>query len=423
MADVKESRDLEKRLIGTLVNNPDSIRSVADVIGEKKILSQNFQRIYEHIISLWEKKSAIDWIIVASGLGEEDNSFLTESIVYNEPYAVQAYAALLSEDYIRRSLDNFGKEASYRASKTKDDAFELLDWAESKIFKMSASLTRKNFVSADDASNNAVRAIEAMALGGFSGPTTGNWQVDEILGGFQPGELTILAGRPSNGKTAYGVSIGDHNARLGKSVGIFSLEMSINQLIYRQIAQRTRINGQRISFGRVTNEELDRIREEREIIATLPLYYDDCGGISIGELKSKIRRLRHERGVELVVIDYLQLISGNRKDSREQEISSISRTLKGIAKDLGIPILCLSQLSRAIDSRIDKRPILSDLRESGAIEQDADNVLFVHSPSLGDEYRDIIIAKHRNGAIGEARLYFRGDFNEFRDYYPNPVRG
>jgi replicative DNA helicase len=311
---------------------------------------------------------------------------------------------------------------SYRASKTKDDAFDLMDWSEGRIFGISRSLTRKNFASSEDATNDAVKSIENMARGGFTGPLTGNWQVDDILGGFQPGELTILAGRPSNGKTAYGVKVGNYNASKGRPVGIFSLEMSINQLIYRQISFLTRINGQRIAFGKVTNDELNRIREEADRIKSLPLYYDDCGGISIGELKSKIRRLRHERGVELIVIDYLQLISGNRKDSREQEISSISRTLKGTAKDLGIPILCLSQLSRAIDTRIDKRPILSDLRESGAIEQDADNVLFVHSPSLADDYRDIIVSKHRNGPVGEARLHFRGDINEFRDYVTNPLR-
>ena len=413
-----EERELEARLIGGLLADPEKIPQIIEIIGDKRLFWAPHQKIYDCMVNLVNRKSEVNSIIVSSDLPDDaSREALINCLGYDDWNSTPAYARILVESHIRKSLYDFGKEASFRAGKSsnQEDAFELIDWAESRLFKIANSITRKNFVSSEVAVDDTIRYIISAAHSDYCGITTGFPSVDSLLGGIQSTDLAILAGRPSTGKSAFALEIALHEAALGTPVGFFTLEMSIPQLISRAISKATRIPAHRISLGRVSNEELVQIQNTKKTLSGLPIYWEDCPALSVSELRAKARRLKHERDIGLFIVDYLQLISGNRKDTREQEISSISRTLKGLAKELSTPVLCLSQLSRASEIRVDKKPVLSDLRDSGAIEQDADIVIFVHSSSLLDDWRDILISKHRNGPLGERRLRYIPEYTEFRE--------
>lgn len=408
----RDEEELSRRLIGTLVNDNTQIDMVSEVFGGETVFRGIYQKIYTRILRL-HPEGGFDWTVLLSGLDGKSRDVATECMVYAEFSATKAIATHLLELYTRRQISDFGKEAAFRAKDGDIDAHSLVDWAESRIFEIANITTRKNYVSVAEASSDAFRFISDTAVNGHPGGIhTWHPSLDGILGRMAPSNFVIVAGRPSCGKTATALDWSLENAKRGIGVGVFSLEMSLNELMIRCFSKMCHINSHRIALGKITNEEQRQIERATEELQSYPLYLEDCSGISASEVKSKARRLKHEKDVGLVVLDYIQLVSGGRQSSREQEISLISRTLKQTAKEIQTPVVALSQLSRAVEIR-GGRPQLSDLRDSGSLEQDADTVILISSRHNTDETRIFDVAKHRNGPIGETVLTFRPEFNEF----------
>jgi replicative DNA helicase len=412
-----DTTEVSRQLISALLNYPETIPDVVGIIGEKKVLKHQFHLIYTKIVDLWEKKDHVDSFTVGSGLDKKLYDLVVDTSLVNvSPHSAGTYARILVEAYIRNSIEAYGKELTFLAKSPENDTFELLESAERNIFKLSASMMRKNFATPVDVAQSTLAHI-LNRTSGADRPHTGFRTLDEILGGFNDSDVILLAARPSVGKTALAVDIGDNVARAGYPVGMFSLEMSAQQLVMRMVAKHTKISSHRMNLGIITDSELRSIEGFLEEYKKLPFFIDDTGGIHINELKAKARKLKFEANIGLLIIDYLQLITVSKKDSgtREQEVGSISRALKALAKELNIPILCLSQLSRAIEARDDKTPRLSDLRESGSLEQDSDIVMFIHSEGAQDGERKIFVAKHRNGPLGETLLDFESSFSRFKE--------
>jgi replicative DNA helicase len=416
---VNDTTEVAKQLICALLTYPDTIPEVAGVIGEKKVMRHNYQVVYSKIIDLWDKKEHVDSFTVAAGLDKKLYDFVLDISLLNvSPGSAGTYAKILVENYLRNAIATYGTEVVYMAKNSETDTFELLEACESKIFKISSSIMRKNFATPKDIAESTFLYIQDRSSGlgtkriqsGFSG-------LDRILGGFNETDFLLLAARPSVGKTALAIDIADNIVRDGFPVGVFSLEMSAKQLVMRTISKHTGISAHRMNLGIITDNELNEISYFLQQYQKLPVFIDDTGGIHINELKAKARRLKAEANIGLLVVDYLQLITVSKKDSgtREQEVGTISRALKALAKELNIPILCLSQLSRAIESRDDKTPRLSDLRESGSLEQDSDIVVFIHSEGAQDGERKILVAKHRNGPLGEVTLNFESSYSRFKE--------
>lgn len=412
-----DTTEVSRQLISALLNYPDTIPEVIGIIGEKRVLKHQYQIIYAKIVDLWEKREHVDSFTVGSGLDQKLYDAVVDiSLINVSPHSAGTYAKVLVEAYIRSTIGEYGKELTYLAKSPDNDTFELLETAESKIFKLSASMMRKNFATPQDVAQSTLSHI-LNRTSGADRPHSGFDTLDEILGGFNDSDLLLLAARPSAGKTALAVDIGDNVARAGYPVGMFSLEMSAQQLVMRMIAKHTQISSHRMNLGIIVDSELRTVEKFLEEYKKLPFYIDDTGGIHINELRAKARKLKFEANISLLIIDYLQLITVSKKDSgtREQEVGSISRALKALSKELNIPILCLSQLSRAIEAREDKTPRLSDLRESGSLEQDADIVIFIHSEGAQDGERKILVAKHRNGPLGETTLEFESSYSRFKE--------
>lgn len=408
--------DIQYQLLATLLVYPEHIQEAHEVIGDKRVFRHDLQLIYGKMVELWDKKEHIDSLIILNSVPQKLQPLVNELIgILPSPQSVSAYVRLLVEEFIKKSIGEFGTEIAYRAQKTDADAFELLEMTETRVFKLSSSVARKNFASPESAAKQAMDYIEKASLTGVSGLKTGIMSFDDLTGGFQDTDLIILAARPSVGKTAFAVDLADYIATTQGAVGFFSLEMSTRQLMTRLIAHHTGINGHKLRLGLLSQKELGLAKEVSLELAKTPIFIEDTGGIHIGELKAKARKIKLEKDIRVLMVDYLQLVTTGKKDSREQEVSSISRALKSLAKELNIPIICLSQLSRLIEQREEKLPRLSDLRESGAIEQDADIVMFIHSVGAQDDERKILIAKQRNGPTGEITLRFNAGCSKFTE--------
>jgi len=345
---------------------------------------------------------------------------------------VEYHARIVLERAILRKLISETNKISSRAFSPTEDAFDLLDDAEQAIFRISEWRLKKSFVSMDRALHSTLEMLESIhgKHEGVTGVPTGFRDLDTLTGGWQNSDLIIVAGRPSSGKTAFALSLAS-NAALHKSkpttIGIFSLEMSTNQLIMRLLCAEARVDAHAVRTGRLPDEEWTRLSLAAGRLAKARLFIDDSASLGILELRAKARRLRAEHNAGLIIVDYLQLMQGPRAaENREKEISAISRSLKALAKELNVPVIALSQLSRAVEGRTDKRPILSDLRESGAIEQDADVVMFVHRPEMYTDPKsnkaadvqgraEIIIGKQRNGPIDDVNLAFVHRYARFEN--------
>lgn len=398
--------EIQQRILASMVAYPEIIQSLVEVIGEKKVFLPKYQSVYDRLTGMYAVGDFIDLVTVTKKLPDFEKELYTIG-----PLATSQgndyYARILVDEYILRTLSEYSQEIIFRAKKQDVDAYDLLDQAQARMFKLSNVLIRKNFASSADVMRSVINRIKSTMQHGMMGVPTGYAALDRILGGMQNQDLCILAGRPSLGKTAMAVEIAIHSAKNEKRpTAIFSAEMSAEQLGMRIISHECKIDSHRINMSKIDDVEWREIQTMAGEVAKWPLFIEDSGGISATELRAKARRLKAEENIGLVIVDYLQLISGGKRDTREQEISHVSRTLKATAKELGIPVLCCSQLSRGIEQRADKKPVLSDLRESGAIEQDADIVIFVHSGRIDGDYRDILVAKHRNGPLGEVRLNF-----------------
>lgn len=414
--EISKLLELQERLLAGLIWHPDNIPTVQEIIGAKKVFRHDFQKIYDQIIELWQASKHVDVTTLSATLpkGLELRPWEWANIASGT--GLQTYAALLVEAHLKRKMSELAGEVVQRAGRDEVDAFELLEHFEGSLFKLGASVSRKNFVDSASVMEEALARIRTTVETGVIGVTTGFRTLDDVLGGYQDQELIIIAGRPSVGKTALALTSARKIVKLGIPVAFFSAEMGRTQLAIRLLAQETGLNGHRINVGLLNKDEVQLVEAAAMEMKKLPIFIEDSGGISVGELRAKARRLKLERNIQVIFVDYIQLISGGKRDTREQEVSYVSRTLKATAKELGVPVVALSQLSRLVEQRTDRTPILSDLRDSGALEQDADCVIFVSNlhPLIGAT-RTITVAKHRNGPTDEFSLGFEAERAEFLD--------
>ncbi len=434
--------DLEEVVLGAMMIDKRGVDEVIDILHPEVFYKPAHQIIFEAIHNLFKEGLPIDLLTVSERLKKEKSLDLAGGDFYliqlTQKVAssahIEFHARIVIQKYIQRSLIKISNEIIEESYDESTDVFDLLDTAESKLYEITQGNIKKSTVSAQDLVIEAKKKIEEIAnKDGTSGVPSGFTKLDKLTSGWQPSDLIIIAARPGMGKTAFSLSMArnitvQHNI----PVAFFSLEMSSIQLITRLISSETRLSSEKLRTGNLEKHEWEQLNVKVKDLEKAPLFIDDTPSLSIFDLRAKARRLASQHGIKLIMVDYLQLMTagGNNKGgNREQEISTISRNLKALAKELNIPVIALSQLSRAVETRGGtKRPLLSDLRESGAIEQDADIVSFIYRPEYYkiDEWDDddhgptegqgeFIVAKHRNGGLDEIRLKFLGHFGKFED--------
>ena len=429
--------ELEEAVLGALMLEGDSITTVQEFLTADAFYLDTHRIIYRAIEELCSENKPVDLLTVTEKLKRQKKlkevggapflAQLTQKVA--SAMNIEFHATIIAQKYVQRELIRASTEIQRRSYDESTDVTDLIDYAEAEIFKVSEGHIKRDIQSASLVFDKAMKAIEeAHAQGGtMNGVPTGFTRLDQLTLGWQPSDLIIIAARPSMGKTAFVLSMArnmaiDHE----KPVAFFSLEMSSVQLMMRLIVAESGLSSADVRSGKLTAEQWRHLEQTTRILPTI----DDTPALSIYELRSKARRLKAQHDIQIIIIDYLQLMTGNAdsRGNREQEVASISRGLKSIAKELNIPIIALSQLNRSIESRSGlKRPQLSDLRESGAIEQDADIVAFIHRPEYFGFTQDedgnptagmaeIILAKHRNGATDTVKLRFRKEQARFLDY-------
>jgi replicative DNA helicase len=418
----------------------DALLTVLDILKPSSFYKEAHKKIFEAILSLSNSEQAIDLLTVTeelrkrNALEEIGGPFYITQLTSKVASAahIEFHARIIAQKHIQRELIRISTEIQNRAFDDAIDVYDLLDFSERQLFEIAEGNIKKETLKLETVINMAIEQIKEAGKqeDGLSGVPSGFSGIDRITSGWQKSDLIIIAGRPSMGKTAFVLSMARNMAvDYNKSVAVFSLEMSSIQLVNRLIVSETELPSDKIKSGKLENYEWEQLDYKIKQLVDAPVFIDDTPAISIFELRAKARRLKAKNDIQLIVIDYLQLMTmgGDNRASREQEVSTISRSLKAIAKELNIPIIALSQLNRSVETRGgDKRPQLSDLRESGAIEQDADMVLFVHRPEYyridvdedGNSLKgiaEIIIAKHRNGAVGSVNLKFQSELAKFSD--------
>lgn len=431
------SIEAEQAVLGGLMLAPEAWDRVADKIGESDFYRRDHQLIFRAIRELNQRGMSADAVTLgewfeAQGLGElVGGSRYVIELANATPSAanIVAYAEIVREKSVLRQLIDAGGEIAGNAFQPDGRTVqELVETAERKIFEIAEARARgrQGFVPMHDAVKEAFRQLQDRYdnKGAVTGLPTGFVDLDHMTAGLQPGDLIILAARPSMGKTALALNIGEYAAlKTGKAVAVFSMEMSASQLAFRLISSLGRINQQNLRTGDLADEEWPRISSAIAMLKDSRIYIDDTPALSPLELRSRARRLKREQDLGLIIVDYLQLmqVPGNQ-ENRATEISEISRSLKALARELGVPLIALSQLNRSLEQRQDKRPVMADLRESGAIEQDADVILFIYRdeyyhPDSGEKGKaEVIIGKQRNGPTGKIDLAFLGQFTKFENY-------
>lgn len=433
--------ELEEVVLGALMLEKDAYMNVADILVPESFYDPVNAKIYDAISQLGLSQRPIDMMSVTeqlrvNGTLEEVGGAVHVTELTSRVYSaanVEYHAKIISQKYLARRLIKFASDIGTDAFDESNDVDDLLQQAEGKLFDISQTHMKRDVTQIDPVLNAALEQIHIAANSstGLSGLQTGYHDLDRMTSGWQPSDLIIIAARPAMGKTAFVLSMAKNMAiDYSIPVAIFTLEMANVQLMKRIISNVAELNGEKIKSGDLTEDEWDRVNSRVRTIFGAPLYLDETPGLSITELRTKARRLVREKGVKMIMIDYLQLMtaSGLKLGSREQEVSTISRNLKALAKELNIPIIALSQLNRSTETREDKRPVLSDLRESGAIEQDADIVCFIHRPEYytrssedanGNDIRglaELIVAKHRSGGVGDVKLRFISRYARFDNW-------
>lgn len=417
--------EAEKSVLGALLIDKDSIIKVVEFLKPHHFYKTAHERIFDAMLTLYEKRDPIDLITIPAQLkkmGEFENTggvaYLTE-LVNTVPTAsnVEYYAHMIKEHAIKRSILKAAGEIGEMVY-TEPNVDELLDRAEQVLFAVSKDSVHQDFVPVRDTLEVTFERLDELSKqkGAMRGVPTGLKTLDHMLSGLQKENLIILAARPSVGKSSLAVNIGQFAATTHKiGVGIFSLEMGRESIVDRMISVQGDIDNWRITTGNLEPEDFEKYGIAAGELAEAPIYIDDTPGIGVMEMRTKARRLQLEHELGLIIVDYLQLVRGRNLESRVQEVSEISQSLKNLARELKVPVLALSQLSRAVEQRgNDKRPQLSDLRDSGSIEQDADVVMFLYRPNEEDrENYKLLLAKHRNGPTGELDLFFKGDRTRF----------
>jgi replicative DNA helicase len=433
--------ELEERVLGALMLEKDAYMNVCEILVPDAFYDPRNRKIYQAISELGYNQRPIDMLTVTEQLRKDGTLnevggavFITEltSKVYSAAH-VEYHARIVAQKYLARRLITFATAIEENAFDEANDIDDLLQQAEGQLFEISQTQLKQEVTQVDPVLNLAIEQIQTAAntQTGLSGLQTGYTDLDKMTSGWQNSDLIIIAARPAMGKTAFVLSMA-RNMAVDYCIptAIFTLEMANVQLVKRIISNVAELEGEKIKSGNLSSEEWDRLNSRMRLLYGSPLYLDETPGLSITQLRTKARRLVREHGVKIIMIDYLQLMTaaGMKTGSREQEVSNISRSLKALAKELNIPIIALSQLNRSTETRDDKRPVLSDLRESGAIEQDADIVCFIHRPdyynksgvdSEGNDIRglsELIIAKHRSGAVGDVKLRFVSKYARFENW-------
>ena len=425
------SIEAEQSVIGAMLMNKDAILTASETLSREDFYAKQYGLLFEAMTGLYNEGKAVDVITLQDRLKEMDAppeicemDYLKE-VIGMVPLSpnVRQYADIVKGKSLMRRLIGINEEianACYNGNSPVDD---ILEETEKKVFDIVQKRNTGDFTPIRDVVLNALDQINKASQmnGNVTGLASGFTDLDSKTAGFQPSDLVLIAARPSMGKTAFVLNVAEHICfRLNKPAALFSLEMSKEQLVNRLLSLESRVNSQHIRTGELEDREWDGLMEGANIVASSRLIIDDTPSISISELRSKCRKYKLDHDIQIVIIDYLQLMQGSgRMDSRQQEISDISRALKSLARELGIPVIALSQLSRAVEKRDDHRPMLSDLRESGAIEQDADVVMFLyrddyyHHDSEKKGIAEVIIAKQRNGPIGTVELVWMEDYTKF----------
>jgi replicative DNA helicase len=429
--------DIEAAVLGAMLLDKEALAKAFEVIDAEAFYRPAHGLIFRAMVGLFERSEPVDLITLAEELrrrgdlekvgGEYALTELTARVASSAN--VEYHAHIVLEKSLMRQLIASSSEVILRAFSETEDALGLLDQAETKIFDISEQRMKKSFVTMGAAVTKTMALLESIhgSHSGVTGVPAGFTDLDNLTGGFQPSDLIIIAGRPSQGKTALVLSLA-RNASVLHDVPIafFSLEMSVQQLVMRLMCAEARVDAHKVRTGRLPEDEWRKLSVSVGRLYKAKIFIDDTPSLGILELRAKARRLKAEHNIGLVVVDYLQLMQGPRNaQSREQEISAISRSLKALAKELNIPVIALSQLNRSVEARTDKRPALADLRESGAIEQDADVVLFVHRPEMygleaqggesSEGLAEIIIGKQRNGPTDTIRLQFVKQYARFEN--------
>lgn len=442
--------ELEEAVLGALMIEKDALNSVIDILKADSFYKESHQRIYNAIITLFTNSEPIDLLTVTTQLrqlgeleivgGAQYITALTTKI--NSAANIEYHARVVAQSAMKREMITVASKILQDAFEDTTDVFTLLDAVEQSLFKISESNIRKNYADMSSLMTEALRELERRReqKDGLTGVPSGFTQLDRLTSGWQPTELVILAARPAMGKTAFVVSsLRNAAVDFNIPVAIFSLEMSAVQLVNRMISAEAEIDSEKLKKGNLAPHEWTQLHQRIDRLMRAPIFIDDTPALSILELRAKCRRLKQQHDIQMVVIDYLQLMQGDGGKgggNREQEIASISRALKNLAKELNVPVIALSQLSRAVETRGgDKRPQLSDLRESGSIEQDADMVAFLYRPEYYGFTQDeagnsvqgigeVIVAKNRSGSLDTIQLRFIGKYTKFSDldgYYGSPA--
>ena len=426
------SVEAEQSVIGSMLMDREAIISASEIITADDFYQHQYGVMFESMVELFNEGKPVDLVTLQNRLKEKDvppevsSLEFVRDIMATVPTSVnvKSYANIVREKAVLRRLIRVNEEIANTCYAGKEKLEDILAHTEKAIFALLQSRNSGEFVPIRQVALNVLEKIETASRSGgtVTGIPTGFIDLDYKTSGMQPSDLVLLAARPSMGKTAFVLNLVDYIAvRKGLPCMVFSLEMSKEQLVNRMLAMESNVDSQKLRTGSLTDADWDAVVEGIGIIGNSKLIIDDTPGISITELRSKCRKMKLEYGLQMIIIDYLQLMTGSGKtsDNRQQEISEISRSLKALAREMNAPVIALSQLSRACETRQDHRPMLSDLRESGAIEQDADVVMFLYRDDYYNKDTDkpnvaeVIIAKQRNGPIGTVELLWRPEFTKF----------
>ena len=430
------SIEAEQAVVGAMLMDRDAILTASELISGEDFYQKAYGTIFDTVVEIFNEAKPVDLVTLQERLKEKDVPAEISSLEFVRDLVdavptsanVKYYSEIVAEKSMLRRLIKLNEEITNQCYLSKEPMEAILEMTEKKVFELVQKRNTGDFVPIKDVVLNALEKIESASKtnGSVTGIPTGFLDLDYKMSGLQPSDLILVAARPSMGKTAFVLNIAQHVAfKENKSVAIFSLEMSKEQLVNRLFSLEAQVDSQSLRTGNLKDEDWEKLIESAGIIGKSKLIIVDTPGISISELRSKCRKFKAEQGLDLIIIDYLQLMTGRvggRSESRQQEISEISRALKGLARELNVPVIALSQLSRAVEQRPEHRPMQSDLRESGAIEQDADVVMFIYRDDYYNKdtelknIAEIIIAKQRNGSIGTINLTWLPNYTKFANY-------